>query len=233
MKFYKVCNNARLTSIFAIVIAIGFSSCKKQEVAEASQSLVSVYNFSPTVATYDIYLGDTKLNSVAIPFGGGVKYQTIQPGTYTMNYKTAGTATTIFSKAATYQNAVNGSLYLVGKNAATFDLVYVNDASQAAATDKAYVRFVNLCADAPAMDLTTASSTTITTNKAYKTNSGFVEVTPGSFTFNVKETTSGTQKTQVTGTLVAASFYTVAFGGNYAPANDNERPVSAFIIRHQ
>ena len=58
--------------------------------------------------------------------------------------------------------------YLINKPA-RMDVYTIGDDLSAPATDKAYIRFINLSPDAPALDLAKTSATTmLITNKAFK-----------------------------------------------------------------
>lgn len=216
---------------FACMTAIMFA-CKKQKNTATNVTLLSVYNFSPTVATYDVYLNDAKMNTAALPFWGGIKYQQFISGSYDVNFNIATTITSAFKKKLTFTNET-GTLYLVGKEG-SFDVFYANDSNKSDNNNKSYIRFVNLCADAPPMSLNIKEGAVIAKDKAFKTNSDFIEIDPGTFTFEIKETAGGTLKAKIVdGVLAAGHFYTVAFGGNYAPANENERPVGGVLILHK
>ncbi len=223
---------APLSIFFACMIAIMFASCKKQQNIITGVTLLSVYNFSPTVATYDVYLNNTKINTAALPFGGGIKYQQFITGSYDVNFNIATTITEMFKKNLTFPSET-GTLYLVGKEG-SFEVFYANDSNKNGNNNKSNIRFVNLCADAPPMNLNIKGGVVIAKDKAFKTNSDFIEIDPGTFTFEIKETAGGTLKAEIVeGVLAAGHFYTVAFGGNYAPANENERPVGGVLILHK
>lgn len=53
--------------LFAIV---ALNSCKKQVTETTQYPYLSLINASPTLATYDMYLNNSKVNSGAMPFSG-------------------------------------------------------------------------------------------------------------------------------------------------------------------
>lgn len=223
-KIYFICIVAFMASLFA---------CKSSNTEVAIGSL-SVYNVSPTPATYDIYVSGTKMNSVAIPFGGGVKYIQYTPGTYDVKFTYSGYTDNLYTKTGIgVSNGSYNSLYLIGKPG-NFDALYLTDNFSGTAADKAYVRFINLSPDAPALDLAVESGSTLTNNKAYKAYSGFIAVDPGSKAFEIKETASGTVKATIAATtLAAANFYTIISRGLYQPSSPSEHPFSGQIITQQ
>lgn len=218
--------------LFAFIAAIIFSACKKPEENITSLTAISVYNASPTVITYDAYLDGVKINSAALPYAGGVKYLQANPGLRTLNFNIANSTTNEISKGISLTENTYTTVYLAGK-AGSFDLVTLKDGlAQPFVEGKAYVRFINLSPDAPALDLN-VGTTAVTTDKAYKASSEFTLINSGSTAFQVKGTVGGAVSATLTETLVAGKFYTVIAGGLVNPANANERGLNAQIILHQ
>lgn len=218
---------------FILATITFLSACKKNSTTDNTEiTALSVYNFVPTVGTYDVYLNDGKMNIAALPFGGGLKYATVANVSNTVKFTIAGNANSILTKAITLSTNNYGTLFLVG-NTSNLETVYTTDAVKAGSADKAYIRLANFSPDAPAIDLAVNGGSTLTTNKAYKVVGDFVEVTPGTFTFDIKASTGGqtlAQKTDVT--LSSGAFYTIALGGLNTPAN-NERALTAVVYQQQ
>src|SRR6187402_403697 len=84
--------------ILLITVIIGISSCKK-ETEDVIYSQLSIVNMSPTVATYDVYLNDGKINAAALPFGGSISYGQKQISTYTLKFTTPNRPENLFSKS--------------------------------------------------------------------------------------------------------------------------------------
>lgn len=223
--------------IFYALVAIAavtlISACGKNDTQVTEYGSLSIYNASPTGATYDVYINGSKLNSAALPYAGGVKYTQLIAGTYETKFTVASETASIYTKASiSVSNNSVSTLYLTGTTG-NFDGLLVSDNFTGTSTDKAYVRFINLSPDAPALDLKIKDATTdLTTNKAYKTNSGFAAVDAGAKTFEIKQTGTTTVKATVDRTLVNGSFYTIIAGGKVTPGA-NERAFNGQVILHQ
>lgn len=219
--------------LFAVAIVTLISSCGKNETQVTEYGILSVYNASPTYGTYDVYLNGSKLNTVALPYAGGVKYTQLITGTYETKFTIASETASIYTKSgiAVGSNSVS-TLYLTGTTG-SFDGLLLSDNFTGSSNDKAYVRFINLSPDAPALDLRIKDATTdLTTNKAYKTYSEFTAVDAGSKDFEIKETSSDIVKATVNRSLVNGSFYTIITGGKVTP-DANERAFNGQVILHQ
>lgn len=221
---------------FLAIAAISFlPACKGGDTPTVNVGTISVFNASPTLATYDVYLNDLKFNTVALPLGGGVKYTQITPNTYTAKFTVAGSSDAVYTKSGlSISNNSFSTLYLVG-TPGNFDGLFIADNFGTPAADKAYVRFINLSPDAPALDLAVKDATSsLVTNKAYKQHGEFTATAPEATVFTLKETSSGTVKTTLeSATLKAGFFYTIIARGKITPANGSERAFSGQVILHQ
>lgn len=222
--------NLKFIPLFIFVVLTALTSCKKDE-TDTTISYLRIVNASPSLATYNAYFNGNMVNSVALPFGGSAAYSSYAPGGYTIKFTTASSAESLLSKTVTLGVNTYHSTYLINKPAA-LDIYTITDDLTITATDKAYVRFINLSPDAPALDLAkTSATTTLATNKAYKTASAFTTVDAGTYTLDTKETSSGTvTATSASTTFVAGYHYDVICGGLIAPANDTERPLSLQVV---
>ncbi|SER73945.1 DUF4397 domain-containing protein [Pedobacter rhizosphaerae] len=211
-----------LTLMFLITL----SACKKDEVSTTISYLRTV-NASPTLATYNIYLNGSVINSAAIPYAGSVAYTAREAGSYSLKFTTASSTENLLTKTVSLSPNMYQSFFLINKGT-SLDGLTVSDDLSVPATDKAYIRFINLSPDAPAMDLIKNGATTaLFTNKTYKTATAFVQVDAGSYTLDAKETSGGAVKASLTGfTFVAGYHYDVIYGGLVTPADDTQRPVN-------
>ena len=217
-----------------LILSVLLFGCKIKDETPPSFGLLSVYNLSPTFATYDVMVNDRKLNTADLPYGGGVKYTQFNTGAYQVKFNTAGTNNNIFTKnGLSITQSSFQTLYLAG-TAGNFDGLLVDDNFPNSALDKAYVRFINLSPDAPALDLGVKDvATALTTNKAYKTNSSFMAIDEGAKVFQIKETSSGTVKITLESiNLSKGSFYTIVAGGKVIPNGTLERSFNGQIILH-
>ena len=223
-----------LYALFAIVTATLLAACGKGDNEVPNYGSLSIYNASPTLSTYDVYLNGSKLNAANLPYGGGVKYTQLPQGTYEAKFNVAGETAAVYTKTGiSVANNNFSTLYLTG-TAGNFDGLLLADDFSNTSAEKAYVRFVNLSPDAPALDLHVKDATSnLISNKKYKEYSGFTEIEAGSKTFEIKENVSGTVKTTLESTnFVKGYFYTIIAGGKVG-AGANERLFNGQIIQHR
>lgn len=219
--------------LFAIAAVALISACGKSDTAVISYGSLSVYNTSPTSATYDAYINSSKANGAALPYAGGIKYAQLNTGSYDVKFTVAGEIASIYTKTGVPVSAnAFSTLYLIGTSG-NFDGLLLTDDFTNTSAEKAYVRFINLSPDAAALDLGIKDATTnLASNKAYKAYSGFVAVDPGAKVLEIKGASTTTVKATVDRTFVKGTFYTVIAGGKVTPAA-NERAFNGQIIVHQ
>ncbi|TKC12546.1 DUF4397 domain-containing protein [Pedobacter polaris] len=221
------------TKLGFLILGIGLvvlSSCKKSETDTTPYSAITVINASPTAATYDVYLGDKKLNSAALPLGGSVAYTQQVVGTYDLKFTTAGRAESLLTKNVSLAQNTYQSFYLVGRPDA-FESIFVSDDLSATSTTNAFVRFINLSPDAPALYLSITGGASVATNQTYKGISAFVPLAAGSYSFDIKDNVTSAVKTTLAGiSLVANGYYTIIAKGLITPASGTEVPLSGQVI---
>ncbi|GGI22661.1 hypothetical protein GCM10008119_03760 [Pedobacter mendelii] len=207
------------------------SSCAKTDETDTTISYLRVTNASPTLATYNVYLNGSTINSVALPFAGSLAYTSRTAGTYSLKFTTGSNVENLLTKDVVLNQNTSYSFYLVNKPG-QLDGLLIGDDLSIASTDKAYIRFINLSPDAPALDLAKTSATTsYVTSKAFKTASGFVAIDAGTYSLDAKDTSTGLVKTTKTDAVFAAGYhYDVICGGLVTPANDTERPISLQVL---
>lgn len=233
MKTFTTINLKKLKiySILLFAALTGLSACKKTETTDTTVSYLRVVNASPALATYYAYLNGTALTSAALPFAGSTAFASREAGTYPIKFTSENTTESLYTKSITMAVNTYQSFYLINKPGALDGLLLTDDSS-VPATDKAYIRFINLSPDAPALDLAkTAATASYTTNKSYKASSGFMAIDPGTFTLDAKLTSTGAVKvTSASTTFVAGYRYDVICGGLVTPASTTERALSLNII---
>jgi len=220
-------------TLFGIALVALASACGKSETQVTEYGSLSIYNASPSTATYDVYINGSKLNGVALPYAGGVKYTQLPTGNYEAKFTIATDAASIYTKngIAVGSNSFS-TLYLTGTSG-NFDGLLVSDNFSGASTDKAYVRFINLSPDATALDLRIKDATAnLASNQSFKGNSAFVAVDAGTKVFEIKETSASIVKTTVEASVANGKFYTIIAGGKVTPSA-NERLFNAQVITHQ
>lgn len=218
---------------FVMILVSGFTACKTDEETIVPASFISVFNASPTAATYDVYLNDVKFNTVALPFGGGTAYAGKPVGNYNIKLTVADRIESVITKSVSLAENKYYSYYFINKPS-DLDGLLINDEVGATSADKAFVRFVNLSPDAPALDLATSTGTSWATDKAFKQYSGFTQVAPGATILVLKDkATGGTKSTLESFTFVAGGYYTVIARGLVTPASSSENSFSGQVLIHK
>ncbi|WP_316825709.1 DUF4397 domain-containing protein [Pedobacter miscanthi] len=214
-------------TLLVLIAFTTFTSCKKTETVDPTIAYIRVVNTSPSLATYNAYFNSTRVNSAALPFGGSASYTSYTAGSYSLKFTTASGTESLLTKTVAISASTYYSTYLINKPAA-LDIYTIADDLSVPATDKAYIRFINLSPDAAAFDLAKTSATTsLFTGKTFKNASGFITVDAGTYSLDAKETLSGNVKATTGSTTFTAGFhYDVILGGLVTPANDTERALS-------
>lgn len=199
--------------IFSAIFLSGIllTSCSKNTDTTA-YAYLSVANMSPTLGTYNIYVDGTKANtSGAVAFGGVSAYSTLTAGSHALGFTTESSIDVLAGKTVNLEENGVYSAFLIDKGS-NMDVLLVKDVMTVASADKAFIRFINLSPDAPALDLAVSGAETLVANKAYKSASDFQAIDPKTYTFELKAG-SLVQTTLADQTLTAGKYYTVISRG--------------------
>jgi len=222
--------NSKFFPVFFLLISIAFFACKKEE-SDTTLSQLRVINAAPTLATYYAFANGSSMSSAALPYGGTTAYGNYASGSYAIKFTSENNSESLLTKNITLNPNTYHSFYLVNKPGSLDGLTITDDLSLPS-TDKAYIRYINLSPDAPALDLAkTGETTALISNKAYKSASAFIAITPGTYTFDAKETSSGIVKAVSNNiTLITGYHYDIICGGLLNPASDIERPLNLIAL---
>ena len=222
----------RFFTYFAIFTVVGLSSCKKKEETLPSGAYIRFINASPTLGTFNIFFDDNKISTVAIPFGGTINYTSYVAGNHTVKYTTATNANSVLTKQISLTANQIHSAYLIDKDAKLEVLMVVDDAS-VTSTTKAFVKFINLSPDGPALNLDIKAGANLVKDKTYKTGSGYIQIDPKAYDLDIKDSATGAVKTSLAGVDMAAGrYYTIISRGMLTPGA-NDQPFSAQSIINQ
>ena len=212
-----------------ILISVLFVSCAK-EIEVETYSYLSITNSSPTLGTYNIYLDGNQSNaSGALAFGGMMAYGTLTSGEHTLKFTTESNTDALLTKTITMEDNGIYSAFLIDR-AENMDLLVVKDDLSTASTEKAFVRFINLSPDAPSLDLSVAEGEALISGKTYKSASSFQTIDPNTYTFNIKDQSTGlTIATVANQELTAGRYYTIISKG-MVTAGDTDQPFGAQLI---
>ncbi|MEE1946590.1 DUF4397 domain-containing protein [Pedobacter sp. KR3-3] len=237
IKNYTPNRLARLTVVkacllFVLVGMMALAGCKGTSTELPSTGALSIVNTSPTSATYDVYVDDVKINNGALPFGGQLKYGSYVSGNHGVKIMIAGRAESLLTKGISIAPQTYTTFYVINRPV-NFDALVVTDDVSTTSTTNAFIRFVNVSPDAPAMDLKIKDGNSLFTGRAYKTASGFTQLAAGKYTFEIRDA-NGVVKATLTDISVGAnSYYTILARGLMTPANSEENAFSGQVIVHQ
>lgn len=202
-------------------------SCSK-DIEATPYAYLSIANVSPTLGTYNIYLDGTKSNtSGAVAFGGFLTYGTLTAGSHTLNFTTESSTESLLSKTISLDENGVYSAFLIDKNS-NMDVLLVKDEMTVASTEKAFIRFINLSPDAPALDLAVVEGETLVSSKSYKTSSTFQAIDPKTYSFELKAN-SVVKTILADQSLTAGKYYTIIARG-MMNVGETDQPFGAQLI---
>ncbi|MFD2248369.1 DUF4397 domain-containing protein [Pontibacter ruber] len=172
-------------------------------------------------------------------FPASLGYATVPAGNYNVQIidttSARGAAQPVSNTSATLNDRASYSAFLIGKKDPGFETFVVEDKlPDVSDYSKAYIRFVNVMADAPAFDVKAVNKATentpapvqVATNVPYKGATAYVAIEPGTYDFPIYKTGSTTPYTTMTGVAPSAgrvyTFYTRGiYSETTAPATTN------------
>ncbi len=189
---------------------------------------------APVVTTTDTIVTGLSYAGTAV-FPASYGYANVPAGSYEVQMidttSKRGSADVISKTSATLNDKTPYTAFLIGKLGA-FETIVVEDKLPEGDYTKAYIRFVNVMADAPAFDVKAVNKATadapapveVGTNVAYKGSTGYVAIVPGTYDFPIYVAGSSTPYTTMTGVAPSAGrVYTFYTRGVYTakPATTN------------
>ncbi len=226
---------SKMNLLLLFVLALGWSSCKKaEETIYLDAAYMRVINMSPTLATYNIYANDVKMNTAAIPFGGAVSYSNFEAAVANkIMFTTASNTQSVLTKNITLDKDKIYSLYLIDKGASLTTLLVNDVMAEIPSQEKCYVKFLHLGMDAPALTLSIKGGAELSGSRTYQTVSEFKEIDPEKYTLEIKDAATGAVKTTLENLdLKAGRYYTIVARGLLNPG-DTDRAFSAQTIINQ
>lgn len=236
MKFFSTTKSNLTSKFFAVsaiaVSAILFASCGKgTDYSTPDKGYLTIVNASPTLASYNVYLNDTKAVNGALPFNGAAGYLALNTGQYTIKFTSGSSTDKIIDKQFSIASQQNFSVFLLNKGA-NLELFQVEDKLKTINKGKAQLRFINLSQDAPEMGLVVKDgekadeTVTFIENKVYKQSSDFIELDAKAYSFLVTDKSNATKTTIEKTTLKEGKIYTIMVSGLVTPG-DKEQPFGA------
>lgn len=200
--------------LFAGAGIVVMSSCSKSNSSSASARILFANGCVGATSTSMTVNGTNLSNAASIPYLGNSGYQSVAAGTVTINGILNGVGS-LGNLSATLNANGNYSVFDCGTVLAD-SLVIITDNFPASGGNYAYARLVNVSSDSTASSITAAvGNTLVGSNIAYGAASGFVQVTPGSYSitaFNVNRPANVATLSSVQ--LNGGQIYTLMYSGN-------------------
>lgn len=210
-------------------------SCSKESAPVVEVSYLSLINATPTLGTFNAYVDQSKkTNAGPLSFGAAVNYFQLSPGAHTVNFTTASSTDALISKSISLEANKAYSLFLINKSTA-LDYLQVPDQINNPTSTKAFIRFINLSPDAPALNLNVKDvATALISDQAYKTVSSFIETEAKSYTFQLKNKSNGNTvgENDLTVELKAGITYTIMAVG-MVTAGEADQKIQIKVITNQ
>lgn len=194
----------------------GISSCKNS--ITSSNASIQVINASPDAGTINLYLSGSLKTSTPVSYGNTSGYFTTTAGNQAAEVKSA--SSTLTSTTINLSDKGNYSLFVTGLSAAnSVTTVFLPDDLTSPSSGKAKVRFVNTVDSSPQVNLV-ANSTTWFNGVSYKSATGFMEITPGTYTLSANSTTiTAISVASLSQNFESGKIYTVYFKGILGGSN--------------
>ena len=216
--------------LFALCFTtISLQSCVKNEApVYVETAALSVINASPSLATYNFYLNQQKMNAAALPYGGVIPYFTVAAGQHATKFTTAASIDAIIAKEIAPGAGKVYSLYLTGTDT-QMDYLVVTEEMEVN-PEKSFLKFINLSPDAQALSLGTDSLGKLADHKGYREISEFKEIAAKTHNFQIIDQETGSVlATLPQQNLSKGKHYTIIARGMRKPS-DVQQPFSAQLI---
>ncbi|MDX5337692.1 MAG: DUF4397 domain-containing protein [Cyclobacteriaceae bacterium] len=152
---------------------------------------VSIYQGSPDAPALDIFANANKVNREPMQFSQVLAYNAFYPGNRDFRFSPYNSATSLLEKDFKLAADSVYSLFVVNEST-QLDAILVKDEWEEPSADKSQLRLIHLSPDTEAVHLKINNAATpIVSNAAYKSNSDFIEITPGKSTLTISLAGSG------------------------------------------
>ncbi|WP_298838634.1 DUF4397 domain-containing protein [Clostridium sp.] len=155
-------------------------------------SYIRVLHASPNSPAVDVYINDI-LKFKNLTYSTFTNYVEVMTGNYNIKLYPAGTKTIPVLNKNVF--IPPGKIYTVAAigTLPNIDLLLVLEPKVNNPSDNAYIKFTHLSPNAGAVDVTLPNGKILFKNVAYKESTDYMQVPPGTYTFEVRPT--GTKKT--------------------------------------
>lgn len=219
-----------ITLSLLVMLGVSVTGCFDNDSEPPIISYIALYNGSPdTDDGVDLYLDGNKVNSSAIDFGIYYRYSSITPGERAFSFTEFSKTPELAAITKTLEPNRTYSLFLAGE-LDDAEAILLTDSANNPATNKAYLRIINLSPDAGEVDLFTDDP--VATNIEFKEATEFRNVDTGNVTIEILDSSTDAVLATISGTpLNAGFFYTVILRG-YRSVTTGDTKLSAQLVQN-
>ena len=225
---------AGMAVIVACASLVFIASCDSDDaddIQPSPVSYVSLYNASPDAPDLNIVVDNRQINTYPFEYSDYTGYLRFYIGDRNLQFGPFGASNIVVDSTVTLENEKAYSIFVVD-DFTDASLLVLNDNSEAPASGKAKIRFVNLSPDGGAVQLKVKDEpTSLTEDESFKEATEFFEVDAKTFDFEVVSGVNGESKLQIPAVeLQEGWFYTILVKGYIAPPAGNTNVLSAEIL---
>lgn len=208
-----------------LATSILFTSCfKKSNTEPTPNAALTVINASSATDSLNFYFDNYQVNSTPLRYTDKIDYFQFIPGNHTLVITKSKSIKQIAGGYGGFNGGSYYTVFVVATSADSTKLILKNDSISNPATGKAKIRFANLTYDSPKVNLTIEGSITeFFIGTAFGKTTGFIEITPGTYTFNIQETANATTNklVQQNVKIEADKIYTIWTKGRWSDTPNN------------
>lgn len=222
------------------VLMMGFmivsASCSKKK--DIGSGLLMVVNASPAFGPVDVNIDSKLYSGAGLASPGNTPYTTILEGTHQVRVLPVGGTTNLISLTLNTVANANQSLYIYDRPSSLQQFA-VEDFYTTPSTGQCNIRFFNLAASTPQLDLGVLNGSTfssIYTNRNFETptsaatNAVFTTYSAGTYKFDMKVSGTGVSLTTVDNVVLqSGKTYTIYARGVYGNV---ATPLGLTVIEH-
>lgn len=211
-----------LVGIIAILVYLG--GCTKDGTDTGVGPSVTPGRFmfvqaSPDAPPVDLYVDSTRVDS-NIAYPNGTTYVSFSAGLRTLRVARPGSLKTLYQALVPVNAGWNYTIFGVD-SVTRYSFMLLVDNLQTPGSGKASLRFVHVSPNAPAVDLVVRGGITLFTNEAFKSKTDLIPLDAGTYTFDVKVTSTPTVLASASNvSLSTGKIYTLyvrGFAGSTGP----------------
>jgi hypothetical protein len=214
-------------------LLVTLSACDDDNVVQPDDvAYVSLYQASPDAPDLGIVVDNRQINTYPFDYADYTGYLRFYTGERNLKFRPFGAANAVVDSTVTFESGTAYSVFVIDEYPEVGLLVLEDEVDTAPADGQALIRFLNLSPDAPEIDLAVQGETDVlVSEKAFREESEFVEVTADEYDFEVRTSSGDIVKLNIPDiTLQSGWYYTIVVRGYETPPVGNSNVLSAEIL---